>query len=123
VNLDSSKFVNEDIGLLELSNSNLFFENNKLILNTDILFDIKNSNALFSFLNTGKKSRKEIRNILINLNYDFLSNEIEFNNVKINNNEVSTQFFNIIEGFRDNNLNNLVKTRVLLNKLLSIYEG
>lgn len=61
------------------------------------MFDIKNSNALFSFLNTGKKSRKEIRNILINLNYDFLNNEIEFNNVKINNNEVSTQFFNILE--------------------------
>jgi hypothetical protein len=123
VNLDSSKFVNEDIGLLELSNSNLFFENNKLILNTDILLDIKNSNALFSFLNTSKKSRKEIRNILINLNYDFLSNEIEFNNVKIDNIEVSTQFFNIIEGFKDNNLNNLIKTRVLLNELLSIYEG
>jgi hypothetical protein len=123
VNLDSSKFVNEDIGLLELSNSNLFFENNKLILNTDILIDIKNSNALFSFLNTSKKSRKEIRNILINLNYDFLSNEIEFNNVKIDNIEVSTQFFNIIEGFKDNNLNNLVKTKVLLNELLSIYEG
>ena len=123
VNLDSSKFVNEDIGLLELSNSNLFFENNKLILNTDILLDIKNSNALFSFLNTSKKSRKEIRNILINLNYDFLSNEIEFNNVKIDNIEVSTQFFNIIEGFKDNNLNNLIKTKVLLNELLSIYEG
>ena len=87
------------------------------------LLDIKNSNALFSFLNTSKKSRKEIRNILINLNYDFLSNEIEFNNVKIDNIEVSTQFFNIIEGFKDNNLNNLIKTKVLLNELLSIYEG
>ena len=123
LNLDSSKFVNEDIGLLELNNSNLFFENNKLILNTDIALDIKNSDALFSFLNTSKKLRKEIRNILINLNYDFLSNQIEFNNIKINNNEVSAQFFNIIEGFKDNNLNNLVKTRVLLNELISAYEG
>ena len=98
-------------------------KSNHLILNTDILLDIKNSNALFSFLNTSKKLRKEIRNILINLNYDFLSNEIEFNNVKIDNIEVSTQFFNIIEGFKDNNLNNLIKTKVLLNELLSIYEG
>ena len=123
LNLDSSKFVNEDIGLLELNNSNLFFENNKLILNTDIAIDIKNSDALFSFLNASKKLRKEIRNILINLNYDLLSNQIEFNNIKINNNEVSAQFFNIIEGFKDNNLNNLVKIRVLLNELLSAYEG
>ena len=123
MNLDSSKFINDDVGLLELNNSNLLFENNKLILNTNILFEIKNSDALFSFLNTNKKSRKEIKNILINLNYDFLSNQIEFNNIKIDNNDVNVQFFNILEGFKDNNSNNLVKTRRLLNELLSAYEG
>jgi len=122
-NFDSSKFINKDIGLLELNNSNLLFENNALILNTDILFEIKNQDALFSYLNTNKKLRKEIRNILVNLNYDFLTNQIELNNIKVNNNEVSRQFLNIAEDFKDNNLHNLVKTRRLLNKLLSIYEG
>ena len=123
MNLDSSKFINKDIGLLELNNSNLLFENNALILNTDILFEIKNQDALFSYLNTNKKLRKEIRNILVNLNYDFLTNQIELNDIKVNNNEVSRQFLNIAEDFKDNNLHNLVKTRRLLNKLLSIYEG
>ena len=123
MNLDSSKFINKDIGLLELNNSNLLFENNALILNTDILFEIKNYDALFSFLNTNKKLRKEIRNIFVNLSYNFLTNEIEFNNIKVDNNEVNTQFLNIVESFKDNNLNNLVKTRRLLNKLLSVYDG
>jgi hypothetical protein len=122
-NLNGTTFTNNDIGFFELSNSNLFLKNNNLILNTNILFKIKNSDSLFSFLNTSKKSRKTIKNILINLNYDYLSNEIKFNNVKIDNNDVSDQFLNIIEGFNDNNLNNLIKSKRLINKLLSIYEG
>ena len=122
-NLNGTTFTNHNLGFFELSNSNLFLKNNNLILNTNILFKVKNSDSLFSFLNTSKKSRKTIKNILINLNYDYLSNEIKFNNVKIDNNDVSDQFLNIIEGFNDNNLNNLIKSKRLINKLLSIYEG
>ena len=122
-NLNGTTFTNHNLGFFELSNSNIFLKNNNLILNTNILFKVKNSDSLFSFLNTSKKSRKTIKNILINLNYDYLSNEIKFNNVKIDNNDVSDQFLNIIEGFNDNNLNNLIKSKRLINKLLSIYEG
>ena len=106
-----------------MNNSNVFLRNSNLILNTDILFTIKDPNALFSFLNTNKQSRKKIRNILINLSYDYLSDEINFNEVKINNKKVSDQLLNTIEGFKDNSLNNLVKSKRLINKLLSIYEG
>ena len=102
---------------------NLFVENNRLILNTDILIDVKDSMSLFSFLITSKKSRNKFKSALINLDYDFLTNQIEFNNVKIDNKEVSDQFLNIIDDFKDNNSNNLIKSRRLINKLLSIYEG
>ena len=53
--------------------------------------------------------------------YDFLSNEIAFKNIKIDDNEVSDQFMNIVEGFIDNNSNNLIKSRKLLNELIEIY--
>ena len=122
-NLNNSTFVNDKKGLIKLDNSNLFLENNNLILSTDILFEIKNSGDLFSFLNTNKQSRKAIKNILINLDYYFLQNEIKFNNVKINNRDVSDQFLDEIKSFSDNNSNNLVKSRRLINKLLSIYDG
>ena len=49
------------------------------------LFEIKNYDALFSFLNTNKKLRKKIRNVLVNLNYNFSNNKIRFNNLKIDN--------------------------------------
>ena len=123
INLDNTKFINNDIGLFKLDNSNVFYENNKLVLNTDLLLDVKDSNRLFSFLNTSKKFRKEIRNILINLNYDFLSNEFQFNNIKINNSDMEGQFLNIIDGFKDNSSNNLIKSRRLFNELLDIYDG
>ena len=123
INLDNTKFINNDIGLFKLDNSNVFYENNKLVLNTDLLLDVKDSNRLFSFLNTSKKSRKEIRNILINLNYDFLSNEFQFNNIKINNSDMEGQFLNIIDGFKDNSSNNLIKSRRLFNQLFDVYDG
>ena len=123
INLDNTIFINNDIGSLKLKSSNLFFENNNLILNTNILLEIKNLDNLFTLLNTNKKSRKKIRNIFINLNYDFLRNEIKFNKVKINDKDVNDQFLNIIDDFNDINSNNAVKSRRLLNKLLSIYDG
>ena len=121
-NLDDTTFTSNKLGLLELSSSNLFLENNNLILNTDILFKVKDSDRLFSFLNTNKKSRKEIKNILINLNYNFLKDEIKFNKVKINNDDISDQFLNIIESSNNSPIN-LIKSRLLLNKLFSIYAG
>ena len=123
IDLDNTIFINDKIGFLELKNSNLFFKNKNLILNTDILIDIKSSNHLFSFLNTNKSSRKDFKKILINLNYNFLSNQFEFNSAKIDNNEFSDQLLTIIEGFEDNNLNNIIKSRGIINKLLKAYAG
>ena len=123
INFDKTKFINSDIGSLELSNSNLFVQDNRLILNTNLFFDIKNSNELFSSLNTKKKSRRKINNVLINFDYDFSNNVIKFNNVKIDNKKVGDQILNIIEEFEDNNLNNTIKTKRLLNNVLDAYEG
>ena len=123
INVDGTKVVVDKIGSLKLSNSNLFLQDNKLILNATFFFDIKNSDRLFSFLNTNKRLRKTIKNIIVNIDYDFLNNEIKFNNVKIDNNQTSDQFMNIIDGFKDNNLNNSIKSRRLLNELIDAYKG
>ena len=123
ISFDNTIFINNKIGLIEVSKSDLFLENDKLFLTANLSIDIKNTDKLFSFLNTSKKSRKNIKNIKLNIIYDFLSNEIEFKNIKINGNEVSDQFLNIVEGFNDNNSNNLTKSRRLLNELLGLYEG
>ena len=120
IDLDKTRFISDDIGSLELRNSNLFFENNKLLFNSDVLVEIKNINNLFSFLNTGKSSRKNFKNILINLDYDFLSKQIKFNNITIDKEDVSDQLLPLVENFQDNNLN---RGRRLINDLLNSYDG
>ena len=123
INLDNTMFINDEIGFFELKNSNLFFKNKNLILNTDILIDIKNSNNLFSFLNTNKSSRKDLKKILINLDYNFLSNQFKFNSAKIDDNAFNDQLLTIIEDFEDNNINNTIKSRGIVNRLLKAYAG
>ena len=123
IDFNKTRLINDQIGSLELSNSNLFLKNNRLILNTNLLIDIDNIENLFSFLNTSKSSRKKIENILINLDYDFTVNQIKVNTLKINNNEVSDKLLRISEGFNDNNFNNLTKSRRLINQILEAYDG
>ncbi|MDA9853548.1 hypothetical protein N9C36_05280, partial [Candidatus Pelagibacter sp.] len=121
ISFDNSVFTNNNIGLIEVFKSDLFLENDKLILTANLSIDIKNTDKLYSFLNTNKRLRKNIKNIKIDIIYDFLSNEIVFKNIKVDDNEVSDQFMNIVEGFIDNNSNNLNKSRKLLNELINLY--
>tara|TARA_B100000780_G_scaffold277134_1_gene247155 strand:+ start:86 stop:1726 length:1641 start_codon:yes stop_codon:yes gene_type:complete len=123
INLNKTKLINKKIGLLELNNSNLSFQNDELILNTNIMINLNNVGKLYSLLQTNKKSRKEIKNIFINLDYNFLTNNIEFNNVKIDNKKVSDELFRAILNFSDNKLNTYNKSRRLLNQIFDIYEG
>ena len=123
INFDNSIFISDDIGSLKISNSDLFLKNNKLTLATNLSINIKDTNKLFSFLNTSKNSRKDIKNIKLNIIYDFATNQIKFKNIKINDKEVSDQFKNIVEAFADNNSNNLTRSRRILNELIGLYEG
>ncbi|MDB9773627.1 hypothetical protein OAB53_04370 [Candidatus Pelagibacter sp.] len=123
ISFDNTLFINNNIGLIEVSNSDLFLENDKLILAANLSIEIKNTDRLYSFLNTNKRLRKDIKNIKLNIIYDFLSNEITFKNIEIDDNKVSNQFYNITEGFTDSNSNNLTKSRKLLNELINLYEG
>ena len=108
---------------LQLSKSDLSYKNNELVFVSDMLVNIKNSKKLFSFLNTNKSSRKKFQTILINFEYNFLSNEIKFSNLKIDNNAVSSQLLSIINEFNNNDLNNLNKSRRILNDLFGAYAG
>ena len=123
LNIDKTRLINKKVGILELANSNLHYENNRLILSTNIIIDISNSDKLFSLLQTNKKFRKPITNLLINLDYDFLSKKINFNNIKVNNKEINEDSLRIVEGFNDSELNNWNKSKRLLNAFFEIYEG
>ena len=123
INFDKTILINQKIGSLELQNSNLFLENNKLILNTNVLIDINDSDELFFLLQTSKKYRRSIKKLLINLDYDFFTRQFYFNNIKIDNKKINDKLLTIIENFNNNNLDNLNKNKRLLNELFKAYEG
>ena len=123
INFDNSIFISDNFGLLEISNSNLFLENDKLTLRANLSIDIKDTDKLFSFLNTSKKSRKDIKNVKFNIIYDFLNNQVKFKDIKVNDNLLSDKFLNMTEDFSNINSNNLTKNRRLLNKMINLYEG
>ena len=123
INFDNSIFISDSVGFLEITNSDLFLKDDKLTLAAHLSIIIKDNDKLFSLLSTNKKSRKDIKNIKLNIIYDFVSNQIRFDNIKIDNNKVSDQFQNIVEGLANNSSNNLNKSRRLLNKLINLYEG
>ena len=123
INFDKTIFDNDKIVSLELDNSNLYLKGNNLVFNSDIFIVVKDSDRLFSFFNTKKSSRKNFKDVLINLEYDFLSNQISFNKIIIDNNEVSEQFLNTAQEFKGIDSNNFLKTKRFINKLLNVYEG
>ena len=123
INFDKTRFINKKIGSLDMENSNLSYNKDRLILNTDIIINVDNANRFFSLLQTNKRYRKPIKVILINLDYDFLTNQIEFNNFKIDNKKVNNELLNIIENLKDNNFNNWNKSRRILNSIFENYEG
>jgi len=123
LNIDKTRLTNEKIGFLELENSKLSLVSDDLILNTDIVVNIKNAKELFSLLQTNKKFKNEIKSALINLDYNFLSNEIKFNNIKIDNQEISDELLRIIDNFNDNELNNWNKSKRILNIFFEAYAG
>ena len=123
INFNKTKFSNNDIGSIQLDNSNLFYKNNDLIFNSNLLIDITNIENLFSLLNTNRSSRKIFKSIFVNFNYNFLTNKVKINNLKIDNKDVNSQFLSIIDGFNINNFDNLNKSRRLFNELLKAYVG
>jgi hypothetical protein len=123
INFNQTEFINNKIGSLKLVSSILLLDNNKLILNSDFMIDIKNSNKLFSFLQTPKKTRNPIKKIYFNLDYEFLTDQIMINNFSIDSGENSNKMVKMINDFYNNKGNNLNTTRHMLNKILSLYEG
>ena len=122
INFNQTKFINDKIGSLEVVNSLLYFDENKLILNSDIMIDIKNLSNLFSYLQTPKKNRITIKKVYFNLDFNISDNKIFFNNLKIDNGDNENGIVKIINDFYSNKDINTNKTRRMLNKLFLFHD-
>ena len=123
INFDKTILTNKKVGILEIKNSDLFYENDKLIFNTDVIIKVKNSNNLFSLFQTPRKSRKDIKNIFINLDYDLLTKQINVNNFKIDGSDSNDDIMDVIAEFNNSEDYNFNKSKRVFNKLFAAYDG
>jgi len=123
INFNKTKLTNDKIGFLKIDKSNLFFQDKNLILNSKIIIDIKNSKNLFSFLQTPKKFRKPINQILVNFDYNFLTKQLNINNIKIDGNKSNNEMLDIMNEISNIEKYNLNITKRIFNKFLSAYAG
>ena len=126
INFDKTHLTNNKIGVLEITRSNLFFVNNDLIFNGDVNIEVKNSDNLFSFLQTVKKSRIPIKNIFINFDYNLTNNTTTLNKVNFDDRKMNKELEYIISTFNsqaNTASKNLIKNKNWLNKLIGAYSG
>ena len=123
INFDNTKLVNNKIGNLKLINSDLFFENDRLILNTDIKLTIKDYKKLYSVFQTPKHIRKPIKTISVNLDYDLLGDQINVNRIMIDGNESNDEMMNLIQKINYGSYYNFNKSKRTFNQLFYAYAG
>ena len=84
---------------------------------------IKDSKNLFSLLQTPKSLRTEINEIKVNLDFNFLSNQIDVNRIKFDDIEDNDQALKILKELNDIKNFNFHKSRRIFNKVFEAYFG
>jgi len=108
----------------EFSNSLLFVKEGKLVLDSNIEIVINNPNEFYKFLLTPKNLRKKISKVNVSFAYLFDEKNIKVKNIVIDGKALkkSKYFFDDIL-LKENNLQNKIYFKNLLNEIIKIYAG
>jgi len=123
VDFNNTVLIKDNVGMIKIINSNLHFVNDRLIFTSQINVELINLKKFYSILQTPKEYRKEIDNIVINFNYDFLDNKTNISSFKINNTATNDEVESILGYFNSQKKNNFIKTIIFINKLFEAYSG
>ena len=126
IDFNKSFILSNKIGLLKTNNSRLIIDKNILLFDGNFNLDIKDSNSFFSFFQTPKKFRKQIKNISFNLNYNFFENKLTLSDFKIDKIQPEGGVLDILNDFNldaNQQISNLIIFKNLVNNLFSVYEG
>jgi len=124
IDIDQTKMTWKNNIDLEFFNSLIFVKEGKLILDSNVEININNSNELYKFLITPKKLRKKISKVNVNFTYLFDEKNIKINDIRIDGKtlEKSKYTFDDIL-LKENNLQNKIYFKNLLNELIKSYSG
>ena len=124
VDIDQTKMTWRNHIDFEFLDSLIYVKEGKLILDSSVIIDINNSNELYKFLLTPKNLRKKIKKVNINFAYLFDEKNIKVKNIRIDGKTFEKYKYNFDNIFlKENNLQNRIYFKNLLNEFIKNYEG
>ena len=125
IKFDNTVFISEKFGSLKVLNSDLYNQNKKLYLKSNVLIDIKNKKKFYNILQIKKLYRADIKKINFAFVTNLTSNKTKITNFQIDNvnsDELTNKINTIIQ---DNNIdiiknfNNWIVLKRFINIIIS----
>ena len=124
LDIDDTQFSWMNYADFKMSDSLIYLDNNRLVLDAKLSVDIKNDNEIYKFLQISKNLRPKIKKLELNFKYDFDQQIINFSDVKINkkiNKNVTEVLKKLI--IKDNNLQNKIYLKNIIKDSIIAYVG
>ena len=102
----------------------MYVQNGELLLDGKVKIDISNFEEIYRYLLTPKNNRKKFKVIELSFSYNFDKKITNLDDIKIDNlynQELNNIMSNII--LKDNNLQNKIYLKNLLNQAIKSYSG
>ena len=124
IDLDNTKFKWGRSVSFKVGNSLIYIKNGELVIDGNIKINIDDYNEIYKFLLTPKSYRKQVKNIETNFSYNLDQKTIKLTDIRIDNQynqDVNTIMRDIT--LKDNNLQNKIYLKNLLNEAIKSYAG
>ena len=124
IDLDGTKIEWKDNSIIKLTDTLISIKDGKLFLDGKSEIKIKNFKNIYKFLLTPKNFRKKINKIDISFSYSFDEKAMKIDDIMIDGNynqKVNKKLNNIY--FRDNDLQNKIYIKNIMNDAIEAYAG
>ena len=124
IDIDDTSFKWKGIADFKILESLLYVQNGELLLDGKVKIDIINFEEIYRYLLTPKNNRKKFKVIELSFSYNFDKKITNLDDIKIDNlynQELNNIMSNII--LKDNNLQNKIYLKNLLNQAIKSYSG
>jgi len=124
IDFDNTRFEWKNYANFKLTDSLIYIKNGELILDSRMQIEIENVDQIYKFLLTPKKYRKVFKTINLNISYNFDQKTISLDDIRVDN-KFDQNINKIISDLvlKDNNLQNKIYLKKILNKAIKSYSG
>ena len=124
IDFDNTKFEWNSSANFRIDNSLIYVKNGELIIDGNLSIKVDDYNEIYKFLLTPKSLRKDVKNIETNFSYNLDQKIMKLTDIRIDN-KYHQDVNKILESitFKENNLQNKIYFKNLLNRVIKSYAG